>query len=177
MAGFKAVLIGDLIDHDESKVEGTAYFDKSSTPAQREAFNEMLGFMFEWNPPKVIGSRIVSIDFKESADGNTYTLTISEVLEEKGVMKRDADGKPLHVVPAMDLWGNKITYLENVVFKYHDKGVGEWDLSGHQANVKEFHTTKAMHANKEMLMQHGDMSGTWTAEQKEMIKKMEMKVE
>src|SRR5947209_11623729 len=46
MSGFKAVLIGDLIVHDASKVQGTAYFDKSPTPAQREAFNEMLCFMF-----------------------------------------------------------------------------------------------------------------------------------
>jgi hypothetical protein len=74
--------------------------------------------------------------------------------------KRDSAAQPLHVVPAMDLWGNKITYVDNVVFKYHDKGVGEWDLSGHQANVKEFHTTKEVYANKKLLLQHGDMSGT-----------------
>ena len=66
----------------------------------------------------------------------------------------------------MDLWGNKIAYVDNVLFKYHDPGVGKWDLSGRQANVKEFHTTKETYANKKLLMQHGDMSGTWTAEQK-----------
>ena len=175
MAGFKAVLIGDLIDHDASKVQGTAYFDKSTTTEQRAAFNEMIGFMFGWNPPRVVGAKVVSIDFK--VDKNTYTLTIPDILEEKGVMKVGEDGKPLHVVPAMDLWGNKITYLDNVVFKYHDKGIGEWDLSGHQANVKEFHPTKEMYANKKMLMQHGDMAGTWNAEQKKMIEAMGMKPE
>src|SRR5260370_22117042 len=108
MSGFKAVLIGDLIDHDASKVQGTAYFDKSSTPAQREAFNEMIGFMFGWNPPRVVGSKVVSIDFKESPDKSTYTLTIPDILEEKGGMKPHSDRKPLHLVPAMDLWGNKI---------------------------------------------------------------------
>jgi len=55
--------------------------------------------------------------------------------------------------------------------------VGEWDLSGHQANVKEFHTTKEMYANKKLLVQHGDMTGTWTAEQKKMIEDMGMKPE
>jgi len=175
MSGFKAVVIGDLIDHDASKVQGTAYFDKSTTKALQDAFSEMLAFMFGWNPPHIVGSKTVQIDFAESADKNTYTLTIPGVLEEKGVMKRDKDGTPLNVVPAMDLWGNKITYLENVVFKYHDPGVGEWDLSGHQANVKEFHTTKEIYANKKLLMQHGDMSGTWTAEQKKMIEEMGMK--
>jgi hypothetical protein len=33
-------------------------------------------------------------------------------------MKRDSAGQPLHVVPAMDLWGNKITYLDNVIYSY-----------------------------------------------------------
>jgi hypothetical protein len=176
MSGFKAVVVGDLIDHDASKVHGTAYFDKSSTAEQRAAFNDMLSFMFGWNPPHIVGTKEVSIDFKESPD-KTYTLTVPGILEEKGVMKRDSSGKPLHVVPAMDLWGNKITYLDNVVFKYHDKGVGEWDLSGRQANVKEFHTTKAMYDQKKLLMQHGDMSGTWTAEQKKIIEDMGMKAE
>ena len=95
-------------------------------------------------------------------------------LSALGWPARDSAGKPLHLVPAMDLWGNQITYLDNVVFKYHDHGVGEWDLSGHQANVKEFHTTKEMYTNKKLLVQHGDMTGTWTAEQKKMIEDMGM---
>jgi len=177
MSGFKAVVVGDLIDHDGSKVEGTAYFDEKSTKEQQEAFGQMLAFMFGWNPPHIVATKVVPVNFQVSADKNTYTLTIPGILDEKGVMKRDKDGKPLHVVPAMDLWGNKITYLENVVFKWHDKGVGEWDLSGRQANVKEFHTTKEMYANKKLLMQHGDMTGTWTAEQKKMIEAMGMKPE
>ena len=122
-------------------------------------------------------AKVVPIEFSESSDHNVYTLTIPGILEEKGVMKRDADGKPLHTVPAMDLWGNKITYVDNVVFKYHDKGIGEWDLSGHQANVKEINTTKTMWEQKQMLVQHGDMSGTWTAEQRKMIEAMGMKSE
>lgn len=177
MSGFKAVVIGDLIDMDASKVQGTAYFDQKTTAAQRDAFKEMMSFMFGWNPPNLVSTKIVPVDFQESVDKAVYTLTIPGILEEKGVMKRDQQGKPLHEVPAMDLWGNKIVYVDNVTFKYHDKGVGEWDLSGRQANVKEFHTTKAMYAQKKQLIQHGDMSGTWTAEQRKMIQEMGMKPE
>src|SRR5260370_1364945 len=93
MSGFKAVLIGDLIDHDASKVQGTAYFDKSSTPAQREAFNEMIGFMFGWNPPRVVRTKIVSIASNESAGKDNHTRTTPDILEEKGVITRDTDGK------------------------------------------------------------------------------------
>ncbi len=76
---------------------------KVQRPRNGEAFGEMLTFMFGWNPPHIVGSKVVSIDFKESPDKNTYTLTIPDILEEKGVMKRDSEGKPLNVVPAMDL--------------------------------------------------------------------------
>jgi len=175
MDGFKAVVVGDLIDMDASKVKGTVYFDEKSTPEQQEAFKQMIAFMFAWNPPKIDNVKVVPIEFSES--GDTYTLTIPGILEEKAVMHRDKEGKPLHTVPAMDLWGNKITYVDNVVFKYHDKGIGEWDLSGRQANVKEINTTKAMWEQKKMLIQHGDMTGNWTAEQRKMIEHEGMKVE
>src|SRR5215471_2039528 len=100
MSGFKAVTVGDLINADASKVHATVYFDEKSTPEQRKAFTEMLGFMFGWNPPNIVGTKIVPIQFTESADKTVYTLTIPGILEEKGVMKRDKAGKPLHEVPA-----------------------------------------------------------------------------
>ena len=34
-----------------------------------------------------------------------------------------------------------------------------------------------MYENKELLVQHGDMSGTWTAKQKQIIQKTGMKVQ
>lgn len=176
--GLKVVAVGDLIDVHEERTAAVLYFDQNSTPAQREAFREMFKFLFQWSPTKITSTKVVPIDFKESADKAVYTLSIPGTLEEKVVLKRDESGKPAHPVPAMDLWGNAINYADNVVFKYHDKELGKsWDLSGHQSNVKWFHTTKKMYDNQELLLQHGDMSGTWTAKQKEMIRKAGMKVE
>ena len=164
---------------EEALVQAAARLDHEVLPLRwgSGAFGDMVNFMFGWNPPNIVGTKIVPVHFSESADKTRYTLTVPGILEEKAVMKRDKSGKPAHLVPAMDLWGNKIAYVDNIVFKYHDPGVGEWDLSGHQANVKEFHTTKQMYAQKQLLMQHGDMSGTWTAAQKEIIKQMGMKPE
>ena len=176
--GLKAVVIGDLIDIKEEKTGAAIYFDNKTTAAQREAFLELFRFLFQWPPTKISTVKVVPIEFSESADKTVYTLNIPGILEEKAVMKRDKSGKPAHTVPAMDLWGNAIHYVDNVVFKYHDKELGKsWDLSGRQANVKWFHTTKKMYDNKELLVQHGDMSGTWTAKQKELIQKAGMKVE
>lgn len=177
MDGFKAVIVGNLLDkHAENKF-ATAYFDVSTTPQQREAYVTMLKFMFGpgW-PVKVGEPKEAPIAFSESADKTVYTVSIPGILEMKGVLKRDKDGKPVKTVPAMDQWGNAINYLDNVVFKYNDAGVS-WDLSGRQGNVKYFHATKKMYDNKELLALHGDQSGFWNEKQKEMIKKLGMKVE
>ena len=178
--GLKAVAVGDLIDSDHSKTYATVYFDTSTTPEQREAYTQMVKFMFSVGFPATVGpAKVVPIEFHESADKTEYTVNIPGILEEKAVLKRDASGKPEHTVPAMDEWGNTISYADNVVFKYHDKEVGrEWDLSGAQSNVKFFHTTKKMYDEKQLLAQHGDQSGSgWTEKQKEMIAKMGMKAE
>ena len=178
--GLKAVAVGDLINPDHSKTYATVYFDPSTTPEQREAYGQMLKFMFSEGFPVTMGPpKVVPIEFHESADKTVYTVTIPGILEEKAVLKRDKAGKPAHTLPAMDQWGNTIAYADNVKFVYHDKEVGhEWDLSGRQANLKYFHTTKKMYDEKQLLAQHGDSSGNgWTAKQKEMIAKLGMKAE
>jgi hypothetical protein len=179
--GLKAVVIGNQIDRNPERLWATIYFDENTTPDQRAAFTALYKFMLSgWTngAPYIKESKVAPIEFRESPDKAEYTLTIPGILEERAVMKRGKDGKPLSTLPAMDQWGNTIHYVDNVVFKYHDKEQGkQWDLSGRQANVKYFHTTKKMYDNKEMLAQHGDMSGTWTAKQKEIIQKIGMKPE
>jgi hypothetical protein len=44
--------------------------------------------MFGWNPPNIVSTKLVPVDFQESVDETVYTLTIPGILEEKGVMKR-----------------------------------------------------------------------------------------
>ena len=177
--GFKAVLVGNLLDRHAEKKYATTYFDEKTTPAQREAYAKLAKFMFGPGWPLQLGPpKVVPIHFSESPDKTVYTVTIPGILEQKGVMKRDKDGKPAITLPAMDQWGNQIHYVDNAVFKYNDKEAGKsWELSGRQANVKFFRTTKKMYDNKELLAQHGDMSGGWTPKQQEMITKLGMKVE
>lgn len=179
MDGFKSVIVGDLIDKDHTKTKAVVYFDEKTTPAQRDAFLSMAKFMFGEGMPIAMGPpRVVPIQFKESADKTTYQVTIPGVLEEKAVLKRDASGKPVNTVPAVDEWGNTIHYADAVVFKYDDKESGQnWDLSGRQSNLKFFHTTKTMYDNKELLAQHAGTTGDWTEEQRAIINKMGMKPE
>jgi hypothetical protein len=180
--GLKALVVGDMDNVKPELMWATIYFDQTTTPAQREAFTALYKYMLGgWvgGPTDFLkGSKIVPIQFTESPDKTEYTLTIPGILEEKAVLKRSKDGKPLHALPARDQWGNVIHYADNVVFKYYDKELGkQWDLSGRQANVKYFRTTSQMYAKKELLMQHSDHSGTWTEKQKQIIRAMGMKPE
>jgi hypothetical protein len=177
MDGFKSVIVGDLIDKDHAKTKATVYFDEKTTPEQRDAFLSMAKFMFGEGMPIAVGPpKVVPIQFQESSDKTTYQVTIPGVLEEKAVLKRDANGKPVNTVPAVDQWGNAIHYADAVLFKYDDKDTGQkWDLSGRQSNLKFFHTTKQMYDNKELLAQHSGTTGDWTDEQRAMIQKMGMK--
>jgi hypothetical protein len=179
MDGFKSVIVGDLIDKDHSKTKAVVYFDEKTTPEQRKAFLSMASFMFGEGMPIAIGPpRMMPIQFKESADKTTYEVNIPGILEEKAVLKRDANGKPVNTVPAVDQWGNTIHYADATVFKYDDKESGQkWDLSGRQSNLKFFHTTKKMYDNHELLAQHAGTDGKWTDEQQAMINKMGMKPE
>jgi hypothetical protein len=68
-------------------------------------------------------------------------------------------------------------YAENIQYEYHDPELGKgWDYSGHYANVKYFRLTKKMYAEQKMLCQHGDMSGTWTPKQLEIIRQAGSKI-
>ncbi|HXZ79784.1 MAG TPA: DUF1326 domain-containing protein [Terriglobales bacterium] len=179
--GLKVIIIGDLIDSSPERAYANVYFDNKTTPQQRKAFMDMFGYMFSnWGGSSnaVKSVKVVPLRFTESTDKQTYTLTIPGILQEKAFLKRDAQGNPVHTLPAMDQWGNEIHYADNLVLKYHDKDLKrEFDHSGRQANFKFFHTTREMYVNKELLIQHGDMSGSWTDKQKEIISKANMKVE
>ena len=164
----------------EQPSDVTYYFDQSSRPEQREAFLGIKGFMWSNRPrgkpaanPR---TKVVPISYTESKDRTTYELSIPGILNSKVMMERDADGSPAHTVAALDDWGNTINYANSLLFEYEDADAGRsWDRPGHQSNVRYFHTTKTMWDNEELLMQHRDGSGSFTAKQREIIEKLGLK--
>ena len=173
--GLNAVVVGNLVDKDASRLYGTIYEDQKATPAQRDALTAILEFLngaYETSSLKSSPVRSVPMAFNESPDKTRYTLEIPGILEEQALLHRDASGKPLSNVTAMDVWSNTEHYVDNEVYKYHDPKVHkEWNHSGGYANIKYFHLTKAMYDKKEMLGQFGDFSGRWTPEQLAIIHK------
>ena len=173
--GLDAGNIGNLVDREANRLYSTIYISQEATTAQREALIAILQFLngaYETSSLRASKVRIVPVVFTESPDKTTYALSISGILEERVVLRRDASGKPLSTVTAMDTWSNTEHYADNLLFRYHDDQVQRaWDHSGGYANIKYFHLTKKMYDNKEMLGQFGDFSAHWTPEQLAIIRK------
>ena len=177
--GLNAVVVGNLVDKNATRLYATIYIDEKAGSAQREALTAILQFMngaYDSSPLQASQIKFVPMAFSESPDKTTYTLSIPGILDERTILPRDAFGKPLSNVTAMDAWSNFEHYADNVLFKYHDPKLHrEWDHSGGYANIKFFHLTKTMYDRKEMLGQFGDFSGGWTPEQLAIIHRQGLK--
>ncbi|HKW64294.1 MAG TPA: DUF1326 domain-containing protein [Candidatus Acidoferrum sp.] len=176
--GLNGGSIGNLVDRDSSRLYAAIYVSQEARPEQRDAFAAVLQFLngaYETSSFKASQVRSVPVTFGESAGKITYTdykLDIPGILEERAILHRDASGKPLSTVTAMDAWSNTEHYADNVLFRYHDDQVHRaWDHSGGYANIKYFHLTKKMYDDKQMLGQFGDFSGHWTPEQLAILQK------
>jgi len=181
--GLSVAMVGNLVDAKPERLFATLYLDQKASPEQREALTKMVHYMsgqyvaVPGDPVLPFGkTKPVPFEFSESDAATTYRVTIPGILEEKAILKRNADGTPASTIIAMDNWSNIVHNAENIAFQYHDREVDKsWDESGHYANVKYFHLTRKMYDDKQMLGEHGDMSGVWTPEQKEIIRKQGLK--
>jgi hypothetical protein len=177
--GLNAVLVGNLVDKNESRLYATIYVDQIADSAQRNAITAIVQFLngsYATSPLRAAQVRTVPMAFSESPDKTTYTLTIPGILDEKAVLHRNAYGKPISTVTAMDAWSNSEHYADNDMFHYNDANLHRSrDHSGGYANIKYFHLTKTMYDKKEMLGQYADFSGHWTREQLALIHKQGLK--
>jgi hypothetical protein len=173
--GLNAVVVGNLVDQNATRLYATIYIDEKASVSQREALTRIEQFLngaYETSSLEASQVRFVPIAFNESSDRTTYSAVIPGILAERTILHRDAFGKPVSTETAMDSWANVEHYAENVKFQYHDKVIHRnWDHSGGYANVKYFHLTKKMYDTKAMLAQYGDFSGRWTPEQLDLIRK------
>lgn len=170
--GLNLVLVGNLVGEKPDRLFGTLYLDKAATPAQSEALTHMFEYINAAanDPPVPLrGIEVVPITFHESADQTEYSVEIPTTLQEKALLKRDKAGQPQFTMAAMDLWANVVHNADNVQFKYSDAGQN-WDYSGHYTNLKFFRVNKKMYDDRQMLGQHGDNTGKWTAKQLEIIR-------
>jgi hypothetical protein len=183
--GLTLAMVGNLVDAKPNRLFATLYLDGKASLEQREALSKIMQYMNDQyaalpgEPAMPFRNiRPATLEFSESADKTTYGVTIPGILEERAILKRDSNGNPVSSIAAMDNWSNVVHNAKNVTFRYHDPDVDKsWDESGDYANVKYFRLTKRMYAEKQMLGELGDMSGTWTPAQKEIIRKQGLQEE
>ena len=97
-------------------------------------------------------SNLSPMVFSESPDKTTYTASIPGILDERTIiLHRDASGKPLSNVTAMDTWSNAEQYADNELYNHDPELRREWDHSGAYANIKYFNLTKTMYDRKKRL--------------------------
>lgn len=181
--GLNLAMVGDLVDPKPERLFATLYLDEKASPEQLEALSKIVQYMNDQyvampGDPAMPFRKIrpAPLEFSESPNRTAYGLKIPGILEEKAILKRNSEGNPVSTIAAMDDWSNVVHNAENVVFRYHDPDVDKaWDESGDYANVKYFHLTKEMYDEKQMLGQLGDMSGTWTPAQREIIRQQGLK--
>jgi len=177
--GLSLALVGNLVDAKPERLFAVLYLDQKASSEQGDALTKIMRYLNEdyvaaLGEPAVPFRKIslVPFVFSESAGKTIYSVTIPDILEETAILKRNPDGKPVSTITAMDSWSNVVHNADNVAFRYHDRVAGKkWDESGDYANVKYFHLTKKMYEEKQMLGQHGDMSGAWTSDQRQIIRK------
>jgi len=103
--GLNAVVVGNLVDKNTARLYATIYIDQEADSAQRHALTAILQFLngaYETSPLQASQVKAVPIVFTESGDRTTYRLDIPGILEERTILRRDATGKPLSNVTAMD---------------------------------------------------------------------------
>jgi hypothetical protein len=173
--GLDAVTVGNLVDRNAARLYATIYIDQKADSAQRDALTAILQFIngaYETSALQASQIKVVPMAFRESMDKTTYAVSIPGILDERTILHRDAFGKPLSNVTAMDSWSNTEHYADNELYKYHGPELNrDWDHSGAYANIKYFNLTKKIYDRKEMLGQFGDFSGRWTSEQLAIIHK------
>lgn len=84
---------------------------------------------------------------------------------------------PMEPLPALDMWGNTVTYARNIHAKIDDPDQGlHWDYSGLQANYRTFETNAEFAAKGLLLGLFRDDSGRFTTEQRLLIHELHLEI-
>jgi len=163
--GFTFVLVD--ANMTESKFPSQLFVDQGATDQQvialeriYQAFGPLHPFIF----PAVVRR---PISFKSQS--GTYEVSIPQRIELK--IERHALG----LTAALDPFSNLIEYVQNVTYKVWDESNSiRWDYSGRQANFRPIDLDASDYSGQSMLSQFQDSSGDFNAEQKEIVKRMDL---
>jgi Flp pilus assembly protein TadD len=163
--GFTFVLVD--ANMTGSKFPSQLFVDQGATDQQLialeriyQAFGPLHPFIF----PAVVRR---PISFKSQS--GIYEVSIPQRVELK--IERHALGW----TAALDPFSNLIEYVQNVTYKVWDESNAiRWDYSGRQANFRSVDLDARDYLSQSMLSHFQDSSGDFNAEQKEIIKRLDL---
>lgn len=150
------------------------YFPRTATPKQIDAVERiMTGESCSGAKPS--GMRSSSTEMSALINGSRYLVKV------RGKVELDVDiapgPMPMEPLPALDLWGNTVTYARNISVKVNDPAAAlKWDYSGLQANYRTFETTSDFADKGVLLGLFRDDTGGFNQTQRSLIRELHLEV-
>lgn len=139
------------------------FFPPSATKAQIDAVERIMGGEF----------RVSRVSLEAVANGSLYSIRVPKAI---AIDVDVAPGPiPMEPLPALDLWGNTVTYARNITARINANDL-KWDYSGLQANYRTFEAEAAFAAKGFLLGLFRDDTGRFNEAQRALIRELHLEI-
>lgn len=152
----------------------TLYFAPSATARQIDAVERIMAGE-HCAGKKAADMRSSVAPLVAGVEGSLYSVRIP------GQVEMDVDVAPgplpMEPLPALDLWGNSVSYARNITARINDPAAHlKWDYSGLQANYRTFEANSSMIENGWMLGLYRDDTGRFNEAHRSLIHELHLEV-
>jgi Protein of unknown function (DUF1326)/Carboxypeptidase regulatory-like domain len=115
------------------------------------------------------------VDLTAGANGSVYSIRAARLAEiDIDIMPGPIPMEPL---PALDLWGNTVSYSRNITAKMDDPQAGlKWDYSGLQSNYRTFESSSELAIRGLLLGIFRDDTGKFNEMQRSLIHELHLEI-
>lgn len=157
-----------------SSKETTLYFKRNATEAQVTAVESIMSGEHCAGGSDT-GMHPKRVDLAAGARKSLYSVRVPSLL------RMDVELAPgavsMEPLPALDSWGNTVTYARNVTARIDDRAAGlKWDYSGKQANYRTFEASSELVRQGLMLALYRDDSGRFNEMHRNLIRELHLEV-
>ena len=150
------------------------YFPNAATEAEVSAVEKIMSGE-HCTRTAAKGVTVARGDLTAHVAGSLYSVQIPRLLQLQVDL---APGPtPMEPLPALDSWGNTVTYVRNIKAQINDSRAGlKWDYSGLQANYRTFEITSDMVERGLLLAQFRDDAGHFNEMHRSLIQEQHLQV-
>ena len=152
----------------------TLYFPRDATAGQIGAIENIMtgGHCARGKAEQM---RLTKVELDAGANGSVYSVRAgSKARLDVDIMPGPELMEPL---PALDLWGNTVSYARNITARMDDPQAGlKWDFSGLQANYRTFDCDSEFAAKGQLLGLFRDDVGRFNDMHRSLIHELHLEV-